>query len=195
MKPTLYNKSSFMLYNLNCSEHLLRYFADLGKDRVDTILMVVGNHNCPIDLLEKFSSGVSYEGYSDINPEEIKKRIATNPSCPEKILIKLSEDESTKVRGSLARNSNISDELVLKLSNDDNWVVRSNIAIHNKIPIEVLKKLSNDSSSNVRINVALNPKTPKEILEQLFTDKNEDVKNAVLINPNTPDYLRVVEGL
>lgn len=81
--------------------------------------------------------------------EEIRARVAENPSSSHSAMRRLAYDESPRVRAALAENTNICAELIELLYTDEHPDVRYTLAESHHIPRNVLEKLTNDENPYV----------------------------------------------
>ncbi|MEM7717192.1 MAG: hypothetical protein AAF349_27195 [Cyanobacteria bacterium P01_A01_bin.68] len=112
------------------------------------------------------------------------ERVAQNPNTPQKIIDRLKESDSYKIRTSIAKNTQISETIALFLVKDSSRKVRKNLATNPNISLKILEILANDRSSYVHVGVAKNINTPPEILTNLAASEDCKVRRGVAENPH-----------
>lgn len=126
------------------------------------------------------------EVYSDPISEsyDVFKGLASNPSCPEEILMRLAKDPDPEVRSAVAENSMTPAEILKTLAKDKSREVRESVASNTSTPIETLDIMA--KVSYLREIIAENPSVSITLLEELSISRNENVRLGVAMNPKTP---------
>ena len=146
---------------------------------------ISANPNCSIHLLELLAKDKDYD---------VRRSVAENPSCPEKLRISLLEhlakDEDRWIRRRVALNPSCPVTLLELLAKDEDSRVRNSVALNpscpEKLRISLLEPLAKDEESGVRRSVAENPSCPVHLLELLAKDKDSGVRWRVAENPSCP---------
>jgi hypothetical protein len=118
--------------------------------------------------------------------DDIREAVAKNPNTPQKILVKLANDDDPWIREAVAKNPSLPTEVLLKLANDSDEDVKTEIAHNPNTPPEALVKLANDDEYSVRAGVAKNPNTPPEALIKLADGPEIKIKLIVVKRSDTP---------
>lgn len=132
--------------------------------------------------------------FSDDLDPNILKYIARHESCPEYILLKLSN--KIFLLRDIILNKSCPLSILEKMSSHDDKYIRQYVAENQNITRDIFVKLSTDSDIGVIKKIALNPSCPEEILNKLIYCGILEVKINVLLNNNCPDkILRVMSFL
>jgi hypothetical protein len=145
--------------NSNSSSEILKKIYKINNPITSRLL--AKNPNTPQEILNKLSELYPGEVVSNpSSPKELAEKLfnSTNDATKwrmaetatdTKLLEKLSDDPSRKVRYNLTNNKNITPEILTKMSKDEAPSIRMHVAYHPKCPIEVLRVLENDSDGQV----------------------------------------------
>jgi hypothetical protein len=131
--------------------------------------------------------------------EDVRHRVAENPSTPAAVLTQLATYSEEYVQGRVDVNSVLM-AIAKAVKADPTWNgpaigllagnksahVREAIASEQDLPANLLVKLSNDRNKDVRIAIASNGATPLEVLVTLCGDKSVEVVQATAGNLMTP---------
>jgi HEAT repeat protein len=117
---------------------------------------------------------------NDVNDQNTRRIIASNPNTPKEVLMFLAQDLSTTIRQRVAENLRTPPETLSKLADDNDTEVRLAVAENPNSNAAILTKLSNDESIDVRFGVAENPHMPEDILIKLADDDNPYVRCRAL---------------
>lgn len=118
-------------------------------------------------------------------PEDVRIKVAANPSTPATTLAELAEDESSRVCCQVAANPSTTAKVLDDLSVHDNQFVRAEVADNPSAPAAALKRLSRDDQPIIRMKVAQNPSVPREVLVDLCHDADESVREDVVNHVKT----------
>ena len=153
--------------------YILKKLADHGNFEVRT--GVASNKNTPLPLLLKLRT---INRYTTVNLV-----LSENPAIPQEILREMYHNNETSLWG-LATNPNCPEEIMILAAKSNNWMDRSCIGSNHNIPIELFDILKNDTDSLNLLHLASNPKIPRsifnEIKEKLKTDKNEGIRRDMM---------------
>jgi hypothetical protein len=138
---------------------------------------LASNDSTPVHLLEALATDDELDVASDL---------ASNPSCPEKLLREFANTEGpminiSRVCGAVG-NISCPKDLLTAMSIHWSKELRSAIAMNTSTPTEILLNLANDVEAGVRMSVAYNENSLTSTLEQLSRDKKTDVRQAVAKN-------------
>jgi hypothetical protein len=145
------------------------------------------------ELRERIEELITESFYSSADSEsanEVFKALASNPSCPEEILMKLAKDPDPVVRSAVAENSMTPLEILKTLAKDKSREVRECVARNNSTPGETLNVMA--KVSYLHQTLAENPSISMALLKELSVNRNEDVRSAVARNPITPSEILLV---
>jgi hypothetical protein len=113
----------------------------LAKDALrSTRVYVAQNPSTPYHVMEELQ----------IEEEDTRCRLASDPNAPQTLLSRLANDESVSVRINLSKNPSASPEVLALLANDANTRVRFYTAKHPNLTPELRQTLSNDKELLVR---------------------------------------------
>lgn len=107
--------------------------------------------------------------------------LASNPSCPPGLLLRLREPRFGKIREAVLDNPNIP-VAGLKVFRGDTIRVRVKLAAHNHTPSDVLESLGDDEKPQVLAAVAANTFTPLPVLLRLG-EEEPSLRLIVAANP------------
>lgn len=108
---------------------------------------------------------------------------ARDLDTPLEDLIRLSTNESWRVRAGVAKNPNTPMEVLTQLMDDKDEEVRSQVVYNPNITDAMIRTLANDHHWGVRDAVACSLKTPEDILRYLAEhDEDDDVRNNAECN-------------
>jgi hypothetical protein len=141
--------------------------SELASYETGQRVLVIENPNTPPEVLIELANNNNGNNHWD---NDIRSSIAYVKHAPPEVLIKLSDDESNRVREGVAGNPNTPVEILNKLANDESYAVRQSLAKNPNTSQKILTKLSEDENDIVRTNVAGNPSTSQEVLTKLVND-------------------------
>ena len=113
--------------------------------------------------------------------EAIRENIANYQDTVD-VLIQLSKDKSSDVRGAIASNEHSTLEILQVLSKDKNEDVRASVASNPNCSVDILEKLSNDKSTTVLWEVIGNSNAPIELIKKFVSHKDKSVRHSVAQN-------------
>jgi hypothetical protein len=123
----------------------------------------------------------------------VKKEIAANINCSEKILRELSIDLDSEVRLAVALNEATSIDVLISLSKDKNENVRKAVASNENCPQFLLEYFCIDTSPLVRLSVSENTNAGPEVLLKMSNETDHDViENLYSRRDAPPDLLRTL---
>ena len=107
-----------------------------------------------------------------------------HPNSAPKMLKRLANDRSHKVRAGIAMNPKASADLLARLAADRHRSVRAAVAGHPGALPDTLQALADDVTAHVRVAVARNEATPEPVLDQLTRDADPAVVVFAVLNPS-----------
>lgn len=138
-----------------------------GQAPEDERLAFLTNPVCPPDLLTQFAGGSLYE----------RATVASNPSTPTDVLIRLSQDESSEVRVPTVTNPGLPTGELPRLAADSDPVVRRQTVWKEALPDADFRRLLNDPDAEVRNAVAYQRKRlTDDELRALLRDPSDTVR-------------------
>ncbi len=158
----------------------------------DAALCILKDDACIYKVLEnRLSDGISLpdhvkESLATSCEPFVKRAVAYDTTCTEKMLAALSYDESEHVRIAVASNQLTPPDVLMRLTDDKEELVKRKVARNPSTPIEALLKLAKDGRHTVRKVAAGNERLPQDVLEALGTDEEGHVRYCVAGNPQTP---------
>ena len=173
------------------------------------------NHNVQyattgfIHLIKQTKNSLLLENILTLKPikynSKMKKQMAVNEYCNEKIFKLLQKDEDYEVKEALSINKNLNEEIIKEFIKDEN--LGSNIAkninlkdeyfellqiykialgLNESLSLDMQEKLYESGDIEVRYALALNNKINSSVLNKLLESDNEDIKTALYENSNMP---------
>ncbi|WP_028316897.1 HEAT repeat domain-containing protein [Desulfatibacillum aliphaticivorans] len=118
---------------------------------------------------------------------KVRFKAAENPHTPSKALLKLVRDENEYIRIQAIRNPGTPRESLLQIAQDENtpWPVRRTIAEYTQDDA-LMRRLAQSSDEAIRFSVAYNKDVSPGILAMLARDKTDSVRKGVAAQPGTP---------
>ena len=98
---------------------------------------------CPTTTVEELWSLAS----DDV--DNVRRRVAENPRCPQELLTELAIDENPDVRIAVAENPNTIELVKEQLARDESVDVRYSLAENPNLPISILDLLAEDENAYV----------------------------------------------
>lgn len=108
----------------------------------------------------------------DLEFEQIRMQIASNPNTPPAVLAYLAKNATPTVLERIAENPRTPIELLSELASSPIAGVRAAVGENSATPLTVLEQLLTDSDADVRYRLAENPQMPLELLKRLSEDMN-----------------------
>lgn len=181
--------------SINTAPNIL---AEFGKDENPHMRRIVaGNPSTPSPTLELLVEDNTEDKSAIISGYSTRVRVALcqNYNAPEKVLVKLAQDENFCIRRDVATNIKLPSEIAKILAQDPEEIVRFAIAKNINTPLDSLAELSRDKESRVRTAVATNRNTPVNVLEEMVLLENGNTVSShkalmtlvELENPNIMD--------
>jgi len=152
----------------------LEILADNEDDRIRRKVAI--HPNASEELLDK----LAYD-----KEEYVRGNVALKKTSL-KTLYRLSDDEYPGVRRIIARNERMPEKILIKLLNDEEWFVRKEVFTNPSFPKELLEIFSRSDNEQQRVLAAGSPLAGYSMVESLSTDKSVWVREAVSENLNTP---------
>ncbi|MDY6902917.1 MAG: hypothetical protein SWZ49_33320 [Cyanobacteriota bacterium] len=149
---------------------------------VPVIYVALRNPNTPVNALEWL--------VENQDNESVLGLVAKHPNNTSDILIKLSANESVKVRQVVASQQQCPVEILKILAEDSAIEVQEKVAANPKTPNQILETFAQSENTAIRKAVASNPNLSQTTLEQLANDEKIEVRRAVAKNSNTPENIR-----
>lgn len=159
------------------------------------------NPSLPIEMMEDIVNGKNSDAKLSIiynknlpeslfiklsldNSERIREQVAISNRTPLSILERMAKNpnESDNVKQAILENENVTEEIIEFLSNTKNRRILQSIANNSKTPEHILANLSKINDSNLKIIIASNPNTPINVLTRLSKNKNQNISDRALRN-------------
>ncbi len=116
----------------------------------------------------------------------VRCAVAANPNTPVDVLTRLASDEQESVLGFVARNPAAPPELLGKLADRAGPPLAFALCENPGFPLAGLWKLARSKSPHVRACAAKCKRSPEKLLAALAADKEYAVRVQVALNPGTP---------
>lgn len=148
---------------------------------------LASNHGASSDVLDCLSRQFDIDAFGLDHYRDLRCNVASNPSTPLNVLMRLARDNDEYVQHRAVRNESMTLESVYELARDERYDVRRSAIEYRTIPVDLLSELAHDPDETVRNGVAARfSLTPASIYQELSHDPSPHVRKAVALADRTP---------